>query len=404
MFPLSRALLLADAVTPDALAEALFVSATRGTSLVHALLATSAIDAEKLEPHLERSDTPYMNHVAPMSQLVQRLPHGLCERLLALPVRQDSRTGTVDVAVADTSDLHAVEEIAHWLKAPVRMVRTSLASLDAALRRTVGAQNDGLRALAPPIWLPPPPIETRVAVDPNIPFALKRKSLAPLHDAENDRAPMRDTHGERADPLLDLRRPKTTRPGAAEEQPNTVRGPFVQFLAESSRVAPAAPAELAPIAPILEEIRATRDRDAILDLVLSATLTFARRAAVLAVRAGSLVGWTCSPELAEQTALRTVRLSAAGTALASALDNDGARFVRIPLDATHAPLLWVMNVPPASDVALVAVRVAGKPVAVVLADDLREPIEGVRRLEEIAHVAGAALAEVLQHRRKQPPV
>jgi len=134
-FALARSLLLADAVTPEALAQALLVSATRGTSLVKALLATRAIDTMRLEQVLERSEAPYMRHVAPIASLVQRLPLGLCERLLALPVRRDPRTGTVDVAVVDSRDPHAVEEIAHWLNAPVRTVRTSLASMEAALMR-----------------------------------------------------------------------------------------------------------------------------------------------------------------------------------------------------------------------------------------------------------------------------
>src|SRR6202035_2024957 len=152
-FALARSLLLADAVTPDALAQALLVSATRGTSLVRALLATRAIDPLRLEQQLERGDAPYMRHVAPVMALVQHLPPGLCERLLALPVRRDPRTGTIDVAVVDARDPHAVEEISHWLSAPVRMVRTSMASMDGALRRIHSKPEQGMRTLAAPIWV-----------------------------------------------------------------------------------------------------------------------------------------------------------------------------------------------------------------------------------------------------------
>src|SRR6185312_3513660 len=97
-FPLARSLLLADAVTKDALAQALLVSATRGTSLVRALVATRGVDAMRLEQQLERGDAPAMRHVAPVMSLVQQLPPGLCESLLAVPVRRDPRTGTIDVA------------------------------------------------------------------------------------------------------------------------------------------------------------------------------------------------------------------------------------------------------------------------------------------------------------------
>jgi len=98
-FALARSLILADAVTPTALAEALFLSATRGTSLVRTLLASRAIDTLRLEQMLERGEAPFMRHIAPVTSLVERLPQGLCDRLLALPVRRDPRTGTVDVAL-----------------------------------------------------------------------------------------------------------------------------------------------------------------------------------------------------------------------------------------------------------------------------------------------------------------
>lgn len=172
-FALARSLLLADAVTPTALAEALFLSATRGTSLVRTLLAARAIDTLRLEQMLERGEAPYMRHIAPVPSLVDRLPPGLCNRLLAIPVRHDPRTGTVDVAVVDARDSHPAEEIGHWLNAPVRIVRTSIASMESALLRLGGpapAEPDlGLRSLAPPIWSPapspsfPPPPRSPVA-------------------------------------------------------------------------------------------------------------------------------------------------------------------------------------------------------------------------------------------------
>ena len=77
-FGLARSLLLADMVTPEAMAQALLVSATRGTSLVRALLATHAVDPPRLEQQLERGDAPYMRHVAPVMALVHHVPPGLC--------------------------------------------------------------------------------------------------------------------------------------------------------------------------------------------------------------------------------------------------------------------------------------------------------------------------------------
>jgi hypothetical protein len=425
-FALARSLLLADAVTPEALAEALLVSATRGTSLVRALLAIRAIDPGRLEQQLERGDAPTMRHVAPVMALVQHLPPGLCERLLALPVRRDPRTGTIDVAVVDARDPHPVEEIAHWLKAPVRMVRTSLTSMDAALRRIHARPEVGVRSLAAPIWVPsatePPqdlsktpaygsPIvdesqlddfddmsPTEVGdfpvTDPNIPFALTRKSLPSISIVElGEPAIEREAQ---TDPILDLRRRK---PGGG---PPSVPDGLPAPASSAPAIAPNAPSPpFGDIAAILEAIRDANDRDSILELIVAGTRTVARRVAVLAVKRDSLVGWTCSPELADRSIFRAARVAVALSAVFSdALAAESARLARIPKDAAHAPLLAVMKAPPSGEVALVSVRVEGKPVAVLIADELGDTRIATGRMQDLADTAGEALARLLRERRK----
>ena len=410
-FALARSLLLADAVTPDALSHALLVAATRGTSLVRALLATRAIDPMRLEQELDRGDAPYMRHVAPVMALVQHLPPGLCERLLALPVRQDMRTGTVDVAVVDARDPHPVEEVAHWLHAPVRMVRTSMTSMDAALRRIHAKPDPGMRTLAAPIWVPsaaPPaqdlsqtpaygsPIfdETRLVdpmddssptdvvgfavADPNIPFALTRKSLAPISVAALAEPVIERPPRHETEPVLDLRRRKT--PPTA---PNAPSPPFAE------------------VGTVLDAIRGANDRDSILELLVVGTRTVARKVAVLAVRRDALVGWTCSPELGDRAALRQTRVSPEMSDLfTGALAADSATLLRIPKDAAHAPLLSVMRAAPSAEVALVSVRVEGKAVALVLADEIGDTLFATHRMEELARVAGDAFGRLLRERRK----
>jgi len=420
-FALARSLLLADAVTPDAMAQALLLSATRGTSLVRALLATRAIDPMRLEHHLDRGEAPYMRHVAPVPSLVQHLPPGLCERLLALPVRRDPRTGTIDVAVVDARDPHAAEEIAFWLRAPVRMVRTSLASMEAALRRVQAPpEDDGVRPLAAPIWVPAPqatavravaetPIYGVPAFDPtrvddpglgeagyavddesptevsgfpaaaNIPIALTRKSLAPVAVFELGPPVIEKDPRFEGEPVLDLRRTKSSAPPIGAN-------------------APVPPFE--DLGPVLQAMRTADDRDGILDLVVAGVRTAARRVGVLAVRRELLVGWECSPELADRATFRAARLPPDGTVFVDVLAGEGARLVRIPKDATHAPLLAAMRVPPLGEVAMAAVRVEGKPVALVLADEMGDTLVVTRRMEDLAQAAGDALARLLRERRR----
>jgi hypothetical protein len=470
-FALARSLLLADAVTPDGLAQALLVSATRGISLVRALLAARAIEPARLEQLLDRGDAPYMRHIAPVMSLVQHLPPGLCERLLALPVRRDPRTGTVDVAVVDARDPHPAEEIGHWLKAPVRVVRTSLATMDSALKRLNEKPEVGVRSLAPPIWVPTPREVTREhartpmygtpavdraaaepdddldasptevhdfpAVDPNIPIPLTRKSISPVAIVEigppaverEAVEPVLDLKRQVVDPVLDLKRRKTavplsgraadplsggapappggtfggapasavvraSAPPVPEEMPaaSTSRGPFAPN-------APGPPFE--DVGPILDDMRSADDRDRILELLVAGVRTVAHRAAVLAVRRDAMVGWTCSPEMADRGALRGVKLpSLVRNVFNDAIDRCGALLVRLPKDATHAPLIAVMRTPPSRESAVVAVYVEEKAVAVVFADDLGDALVATKRMEDLARTAGEALGRLLRDRRR----
>jgi hypothetical protein len=442
-YALARSLLLADAVTPEALAQALLVAATRGTSLVRALVATRAVDPSRLEQILERGETPYMRHVAPVTTLVSQLPQGLCHRLLALPVRHDARTGTVDVAVVDVRDSHAVEEIAHWLRAPVRTVRTSLASMEAALRRmseTASERTGGssVKSLAPPIWVPSPNLPPRefektpsyghpsidasslgdpgidggasFSNDHDIPIPLTRKSIPALPAVAIIEIGLPAVERDGAEPVLDLRRKKASvdapstvpmsggppssgaAPTLPRGAPSTSRGPFPPN-------APVAPFE--DIGPMVDEIRRAEDRDRIIDLLVSGVRTVARRVAVLAAKRDAFTGWTCTAELGDKTAFRGVRLPAnVHTVFKEATTQEGAVLVRMPKDGTHAPLLGAMKGVAPGEVALVAVRVEGKPAAVVMADETVDSLVLTQRMEKLAREAGDALARLLRERRK----
>jgi hypothetical protein len=342
--------------------------------------------------------------------LVQKLPPGLCERLLALPVRRDSRTGTIDIAVVDARDPHPVEEMGYWLRAPVRMVRTSLASMEGALRRIHDQPDAGLRTLAAPIWVPsaadphdrsrtpaygspgmfadeadlvdPSPTEVvDLTRDPDIPIPLTRKSIVPVSIIELGEPVIERNAPTQAepDPVLDLRRRRTS---VFPASPNAPRPPFPD------------------VTPILEAIRDSNDRDTILELLVAGARTAARKVAVLAVKREALVGWTCSPELGDRSALREVRISIPlSDILGSALQADMARLGRLPKDAAHAPLLGAMASPP-GEIALASVKVDGKAVALLLADEIGDTLVVTRRMEELARVAGESLGRLLRDKRR----
>lgn len=139
---LTRALLLEEVSTRRRIAEALFLSVTGGVPLLGTLVDTEAATADILARYLARTEAPFLRVVAPVLELVDMLPPGLCARLLALPVRLDPVTGTVDVCVAHPEDPHPASELSFHLRAPVRVVRGTVAAIEEALRR-LRLRNDG---------------------------------------------------------------------------------------------------------------------------------------------------------------------------------------------------------------------------------------------------------------------
>jgi len=147
---LTKALLLEEVAAPRAIAEALFASVNGGVPLLQALVDTGAASPDVLSRYLGRTEAPFLRQVIPVPELVDRLPLGLCKRLLAIPVRRDALTGTVDVAVADPADPHPANEIAFHLRAPVRVVRAPVTAIEEALRRLTISAREHTGSVPPP--------------------------------------------------------------------------------------------------------------------------------------------------------------------------------------------------------------------------------------------------------------
>lgn len=124
---------------------ALATHALQGSSFVHALLECSPELRELIEAELARvpEGTPEIHVVRPCRKLLGRLPDGSCERLLAVPLRQDAE-GVIDVAAVDVFDPYVAEELDFHLDAPLRFWRAELAALRQALLalRTVATSSE----------------------------------------------------------------------------------------------------------------------------------------------------------------------------------------------------------------------------------------------------------------------
>ncbi|MBI2388868.1 MAG: hypothetical protein HYV09_04550 [Deltaproteobacteria bacterium] len=130
---LGRRLLESGVVQSGELRRAVFESLTRGKPLARALADSSSAARALLQRPLEGAAHPSMRAVVPQADLLRALPAGMAARLLAVPVRKDPRTGTVDVAVVDPLDPHVEAELAFHLGAPVRLIAAPLAEVERAV-------------------------------------------------------------------------------------------------------------------------------------------------------------------------------------------------------------------------------------------------------------------------------
>lgn len=405
---LTKALLVEEVAPPRAIAEALFSSVTGNVPLLQALVDVGAVTPTLLARYLARSDEPQLERVVGLQDIVDRLPPGLCSRLLALPVRRDAITGTVEIAVADPTDTHPAEEIAFHLGSPVRVVRAPIAAIEEGLRRL------RIRSMTPSSMpraseLPPsrpepaprrrntPPWGTPTAssdtpapsTSSDIPIPLMRRTYANTRGGTQRPPALADT-----DPKLG--KGYSVAPGALE--------PVIEVRGRRAPAIPKAPptggfaAYAQDAGSVLASLRVAASRDEVLDLVLAGARSVALKVGIFVVKKGTFQGWHCTPELGERAALQTLVIPVdSGTVLDAAV-KDGMYLGPIPNDDAHRRLLGFMR-GASRDVAVTPVRVSGKSAAVVVADGLGDTMIATRRLEEIARAAGEAFARILRQKR-----
>jgi hypothetical protein len=419
---LARALLLEEAASREAIAEALFASVSGGVSFVQALVDGGEISVATLERYFVRAPAPSLRQVLPVDALVDRLPRGLCGRLLAVPVRREPITGTIDVAVADATDPHPAAEIGFHLGAPVRTVRAPLHALEEALRRIrmrehdEGASAHGGDAAfvgpssrryddttvdaplsrrlvieadssppAPRIRTPPwgTPVHVQRTEPPKsglgseIPIPLTRKSLGPQAIVHVLRG------GTERPPAISLAPLGSFIPG-----PPPVPGP--------TSITGARPPP--DVGSVIAAIRNAGTRDEVLELVLTGARLVAAKVALFVVKRGGYLGWACSPEFGDRAQLSSVLIPLQAPSIFDRAIREDVYLGPVRYDEVHAPLLRVMK-NPTRDVAAVPIRVSGKTAVIVLADDLADTMTATRRLEEIAKSAGEAFARILRSKR-----
>ena len=237
--------------------------------------------------------------------------------------------------------------------------------------------------------------------------------LAPEPDTRQSFAPgesLTDALENALERVLFVREPTTLIPPPAESvppPPNTEPRPpvFPSFppppglphVVRRSQPPPAPPGFYADAGAIFAGLRAARDRDGVLELLLAGTRAVARKVALFIVKRDEFVGWSCTVELGEPSRLREVSIAADVQSVLSYAATHGAYLGPLQPTTAHLPLLRVMGTP-TRDVAVTSVQVFGRATVMLFADDLGETMIATRRMEELALAAGDALARIVRDR------
>jgi len=154
----------------------------------------------------------------------------------------------------------------------------------------------------------------------------------------------------------------------------------------------------ADLTSILALLRNAASRDEVLELLLTGAHTLATRVALFVVKRGGYLGWACTPEFADRSAVQAVLVPLDSQSVFDLAVREGLYLGPIRYDEVHAPLLQAMRTV-TRDVAVVPVRVSGKTAVIIVADDLADSMLSTRGLEEVARAAGDAFARIVRTRR-----
>jgi len=157
------------------------------------------------------------------------------------------------------------------------------------------------------------------------------------------------------------------------------------------------PPTFVDLSDLLDAMDSARSRDEIVALALRGVRMLARRVALFSVRRGAFQGHACSPEFGDAEALKMVSIPANLPSLLATATATSLYLGPVPSTPAHAALLGVMR-NPSPDVAAVAVRVAGRPVLIMVADQLGDTLNGTRSMDELARAVGDALTRILSTR------
>ncbi len=414
---LGRRLLSSGAVSADDVHAALFAHVTGNTHFLHALILRGAVGESSIDREVAHAGLPTLAKVVPNLDLVARLPLGLCATLLAVPVRVDPFSQTVDVAAADPFDSHVPSEFGFHLQAPIRVVHARVSLIDEAIDSIARSLGEGERvsqpfALDSALQRSNTPAFGSVAAAIAL-QAARRSSDMPIPLVRRSKAPQaRLPSTPPASDIADDDAGRITRdaivldPGAiaaaARHAPSgDVAHPANAPIPQPPR-APHFPADNeSPLldAMSLEEaliaLEHSTSRDAVVHALIRGMRACAGRVAVFAVRRDAFAGWACTPAVASAVTFRSVSIPREPP---SALADAASRgwFLGVLSDSEADRVLAALLDPPSDEVAILAVRLSGRTAMLVVADQLTDAMIATRTAERLTRSAAAALVRILR--------
>lgn len=390
---LARRLVQGELIPADPLEAALKDWATGEKPLVRALAERSPELTPVIDTVLDQRGGPSIKRVRGVSEIVSQLPRGMCQALLALPIRRDLRTGTVDVATVDISDAHLAAEFEHHLRAPVRLVRASLADLLSALRELKG-QPDArnvertpafgtpvarpAQALAPRVSQPPPSPPPKAASEPPATQDYARGNIRGGSGVVPQlRAAEVSESGPSSEPVLELTRPKVDKSGPKDAAKHLVVSD-------------------AELSSALEGFAHAESLDDVVDQLVRAMRRLARQVVIFAARGSDFNGR--AGEGVDESALLSVRIPVGSPNVLSTAAQAGYYLGPLPETAVHAELRSLLR--STDEVSVSAVLVSDRPVLLVLLAGIGDAFSVTRRADQLARSAGRALETIVRKRQK----
>jgi len=378
---LARHLVARGAIGRSELQAALREQSRSRVSLAQALISAGILSESALDAELAGAGLPVAGSVVPAKALVDKLPPSMCRALCAVPIRHDPGSMTVDVAAVDPFDTHIAEEFAFHLRCEVRVLRARFSIVDDCLRRIEKSEVDG----------PGRGLESAR------PIPLVRRSSGARALEQLGEVDIIEQTGkgdvptdDRDEPILALRRSKVPSSLASSR-------PFGRRATDG----PAPEAAFDDAGPAIDAMGEATTPDEVMDALIHGMGAVARGVGLLAIRKGSFCGIKCNRKLCNPLEWRQLAVSVGKSTVFSEAMDANSYLGPVPDDPDHAPLLSLIG-RTGGEVAVALVRVARRPVLLVLADDLSDALIATRRAEELTHAAGEELARILRETKERP--